>query len=168
MLTLPSVSLISRQYLCLRTCAAALGCLCLVRTPFLLPTTRFTPAKRKQLQISDIVSSYMLLAVCLCPPFSLSIFIYSCISLMCFMCCLCLPFSLHFFTLNHSLLLPPSLPPSLPRSLPRSLPPTLPPSFPPSLPPYEVTTLNRQLSLLQSKLNLQLEYINSFEATSEK
>ena len=29
MLTLPSVSLISRQYLCLRTCAAALGCLCL-------------------------------------------------------------------------------------------------------------------------------------------
>ena len=29
MLTLPGVSLISRQYLCLRTCAAALGCLCL-------------------------------------------------------------------------------------------------------------------------------------------
>lgn len=38
------VSFASLQYLSFRTNAAALGCLCLLKTPFLFPTTRVIPA----------------------------------------------------------------------------------------------------------------------------
>lgn len=44
------VSLASLQYLSFRRYAAALGCLCLLKTPFLFPTTRVIPANNKMEQ----------------------------------------------------------------------------------------------------------------------
>lgn len=43
------VSFASLQYLSLRMNAAALGCLCLVKIPFLFPTTRRTPADTRKI-----------------------------------------------------------------------------------------------------------------------
>lgn len=40
------VSLANLQYLSLRMNAAALGCLCLLKIPFLFPTTRVIPAEK--------------------------------------------------------------------------------------------------------------------------
>ena len=48
------------QYLCLKTWAAALGCLCLVSTPFLFPTTRVTPGTEEIIHIRD---SYLVKSV---------------------------------------------------------------------------------------------------------